>query len=227
METPTFQAFTLAHFLPIVFILLIGIVGIIVAKKSNNDSVKIWIGVCLACIATLGVFLRFGYLWSIAQFDYREELPLHLCRLLALAAPIVMYTRNRKWMGIFYFLIYAGTLQANLTPDLNSGFPLPQYFAYWMMHSGLLILPMYCFFVYRMKINFLDFKQAFIVSNIYLLGITAINWLIGANYFYTIKKPASASLLDFFGPWPIYVFVTWCLGIFLFVLLYLPFYKRK
>jgi len=54
-----------------------------------------------------------------------------------------------------------------------------------------------------------------------------INFAIGSNYFYTRQKPPGGSLLDFFGPWPFYILVVEVLAMILFVLAYLPFYKKE
>jgi len=197
------------------------------AKTYLSEKGKTNLGTLLACIAALGVLLR---IWSISMngnFDYKEELPLHLCRILALSAPFIMYSRNRILLGVLYFAVFAGTLNANLTPDVDSSFPELLYFTYWMMHSSLLILPIYAISVYGMRITFDDFKRAFIYINIYFVLITLINWILKSNYFYTCSKPASKSILDLFGPWPNYLLFTYSIGFLLMVIFYLPWYFRN
>ena len=219
--TGEFKIFSPSHFLPILFLVLLGVVCTMAATHLSEKG-KTILGTAYASIAFLGVVLRLEHMIGRDLFDYTMELPLHLCRLLAIAAPFVMYTRNRKALGIMYFMIYAGTLNANITPDVDGAFPSSNYFTYWMIHSALLVIPFYAIKVYGLRITFTDFKNAFITANVYLVLITLFNWIAGSNYFYTINKPASASILDFFGPWPLYVGVTYLIGLILIVLLYLP-----
>jgi len=221
-----FKIFSPSHFLPILFLVLLGVVCTMAATHLSEKG-KTILGTAYASIALLGVVLRLEHMIGRGLFDPTMELPLHLCRLLAIVAPFVMYTRNRTALGIMYFMIYAGTLNANITPDVDGAFPSSNYFTYWMIHSALLVIPFYAIKVYGLKITFRDLKNAFLAANIYLIVITAYNWFSGSNYFYTMAKPPSASILDFFGPWPIYLGVTYLIACLLIVLLYLPWYFKR
>ena len=61
-----------------------------------------------------------------------------------------------------------------------------------------------------------------------MIGINVCAVLVGpfdyfyTNYFYLRSKPANPSLLDFLGPWPIYIAGTGAVALVLFLLLYLP-----
>lgn len=221
------RLFSPAHLLPILFIALLGVVCIMAANTYLSERGKTFLGTAFATIAAAGVLIRILVLTLEGSFLMQTELPLHLCRVLGLVAPFIMYTRNRKLLGVLYFLVLAGTLQANITPDLDGDFPSIRYFTYWMMHSALIVLPFYAIYVYKLRIVWEDLKRSFLYINIYFVLISIVNWLIGSNYFFTCNKPASKSLLDFFGPWPYYLVVTYCIGIVLILLLYLPWYIKR
>ena len=69
--------------------------------------------------------------------------------------------------------------------------------------------------------------RTFVWMNIYIVCLIPINIGLEANYFYMMNKPVNPSLLDFFGPWPIYILVTECLAMGFFALVYLPIFLTR
>jgi hypothetical integral membrane protein (TIGR02206 family) len=72
-----------------------------------------------------------------------------------------------------------------------------------------------------------DFKNAIIGTNMYVILSMVINYAIGSNYFYTMGKPEVPTLLDFLGPWPIYLITGQLLMFSLFILALLPFQRQR
>jgi hypothetical integral membrane protein (TIGR02206 family) len=144
---------------------------------------------------------------------------------------IPIFTHYRKfWMyEILLFWIIAGTSQGVITPDIELGFPSFDYFRYWVVHLGLLIIIFYATFVFNMRPKFKSVFKSFFAIQLYIIVMVVINFILKANYFYLNEKPQSASLLDYFGEWPLYLITTQLIIIPYFLLIYLPFYlfKRK
>jgi hypothetical integral membrane protein (TIGR02206 family) len=163
---------------------------------------------------------------SSATFDYREDLPLYLCRIIAWILPIAVWFKNKFWLGIFYFWILAGTLQGLFTPDLAEGFPSYFYFRYWFLHGGLVVAILYAVIVFKVKITWRDFWLAIGFAQVYLILVHVVNVFIGSNYSYTMQKPPG-SILDFMGPWPWYILVGEGVMFVLFLLLMLPWLKKN
>ncbi len=198
--------------------------GIAVIKFAQKQSElwKVRIGFYIAMIPFIAVISRIVLLLADQTFSIKEDLPLHLCRIIGLMVPFVMLYKNRFWMGVFYFWVGVGTLAANFVPDIDYGFPSIHYFLYWMGHSILVIIPFYVIFVHRVKIAFRDLVNAFWVANVLLLICWLINLGLGSNYFYAMKMPPTGGLLDFLGPYPYFIFGMQLLSLVLFLLFYLP-----
>lgn len=222
-----FVAFTSMHWNPILIVSVLMLAAIIYAKLFLSERGKVLFGTALAIIPALCVISRMIFTSLEGTFTIQEELPFHLCRLLAFILPFVIYYKNKKWFGITYFFTMVGTLQALLTPDLPQAAPHYSYASYWILHGVLIYLPIYCIVVFGFRVNKKDFINAVIAGNIYLILTLIVNFAIGSNYFYTSHKPPSASLLDFLGPWPWYILSVELLTIFLFVLAWIPFWFGK
>jgi uncharacterized membrane protein YwaF len=58
--------------------------------------------------------------------------------------------------------------------------------------------------------------------NVFAAVVGPFDYLYKTNYFYLRFKPVNPSLLDFLGPWPIYIAGTEAVALVLFLLLYFP-----
>ena len=224
-ENSNFTPFTKQH-LGVLFVFIILGTALILWAKKQKESTQIKIGnlftFSIAIAVIFGTFLKVYK----GNFNYQEDLPLHLCSFLALMAPILSITRKLVYYEIFIFLIFAGTLQSLITPDEYNYFNYP-FFRYWFVHAGLVIFMLYATFVYKMKPTLKSVGKSFLGMQTYMILMFVLNSFLGSNYFYTNRKPDAATLLDLFGDWPQYVFVVELIVIPFFLLIYLPFYLTR
>jgi len=226
-EKQPFTSYSLSHGLPLLIVSIIGLGSILAALFFLSSKQKMRLLIALSIIPALGVIFQMVMPVLEGDFNLKDDLPIHICRFAGLVSPIVIWKKNRFWLGILYFWIIIGTLNANITPDIEYGFPHWGYFTYWFIHSFLVILPLYYIIVLKVKINFRDFLNAFWVGNIFLLMTLGINFLLNSNYMYSRHKPPVASLLDLLGPWPTYLITGQLLAGALFFIAYLPFLFSK
>jgi|TARA_B110000908_G_scaffold119202_1_gene139685 hypothetical integral membrane protein (TIGR02206 family) len=224
-ENNGFTPFSMQHLLVLLFFICFGAILIIYTKKQKERT-QTKIGNILAFSIFFTVLLGTVLNMFKDDFNYQEDLPLHLCSLLAILIPSLSLTKKFLYFEIYFFLILAGTFQSIITPDeynyLNFSF-----FRYWFVHAGLIIFMLFAVFIYKMRPTIRSVWKSFLAMQVYLLFTYVVNYFLGSNYFYTNRKPKAATLLDFFGEWPQYIFVVELLTIPFFLLIYAPFYFTR
>ena len=224
-ENADFVPFSGQHILISAIVVVFGIILIYWAKKQS-EQIQFLTGNIIASSISLTVI--FGSILNIYKqdFNYQEDLPLHLCSFLALVIPVLSYTRKYIYYEIFFFLILAGTLQSLITPS-DYNFLNFTFFRYWFVHSGLVLFMLYATFIYKMRPTIKSVFKSFVGMQFYMILMFIINYLLGSNYFYTNRKPDATTLLDVFGEWPQYIFVVELIVIPFFLLIYFPFYLTR
>lgn len=218
---------SLQHILPIAvtFIGVIILIWFSIKKLNQKQQNLVFKG--------LGIFVSFTVLvFHInlilkGNYSLSKDLPLFLCSFMALF--IFVFTNSRKyWLfEILLFWIIAGTTQAVITPDISIGFPSFDYFRYWIVHLGLLVIIFYAIFVFKMRPTWKSMFKSFLTLQVYMLLVFCVNYILGGNYSYLNKKPSSASLIDYLGEWPVYLLVIEVFLIPYFLIIYLPFFITK
>ena len=65
--------------------------------------------------------------------------------------------------------------------------------------------------------------RALLITNAYAALVGVVNLVFGTNFLFLCAKPEGRTLLDWFGPWPVYILVAEFVALGLFTLLALPF----
>jgi len=215
------------HILPILIATVFCVLIIRFANKKCNALQKVQILQFLGAFVSLTIIVFHVYYISKGGYSMSKDLPLFLCSFLALMIPV--FTQYRKyWMyEILVFWVIAGTSQGVITPDIAEGFPSFDYFRYWIVHLGLLIIIFYATFVLKMRPRFRSVFKSFLALQVYMFLLMGINYLLKSNYSYLNRKPESASVLDYLGEWPYYILIIEAVLIPIFLLIYLPFHLSR
>ena len=128
-------------------------------------------------------------------------------------------------LELAYYWGLAGSGMAILTPDLGVSLPSYPAIQFFTAHGGVIIAVLYVIWRKLSKPRADSWLRAFILLNCYAGLIAVFNFVFKTNYFFLCEKPASASLLDYMGPWPIYIIVGEILALGIFALLHVPFRK--
>lgn len=220
------QILSLEHILPIVIAVFFAVFLFRFAKTLSVIKQQRLVH-CIAIFISLVVIVFHVFYMITSDYNFRTDLPLYLCSLLGILIPIFTYYRKYWMFEILVFWIIAGTLQGVLTPDIAIGFPSFDFFRYWIVHLGLLIVIFYFIVVFKLKPKFKSVFKSILALQVYVLLMVTINYVLDANYSYLNEKPMSASILDYFGEWPIYILVCQLILIPFFLIIYLPFRMRR
>ncbi len=157
-------------------------------------------------------------------FDHTEHLPFHLCNIMGFLLPLALYLKNKTLWSVLYYWIMLGTIQSLVTPTLEHSIPHYEYWRYFIIHAGLVLLALYPIFVYGWRLKFYHAVRAMIFMNLVALVVYFIDLLIGANYMFMVGHPKGNTIYNLLGEWPIYFLnLEWFMAIG-FALLTLPFY---
>jgi hypothetical integral membrane protein (TIGR02206 family) len=221
----SFHTFSSQH---LVMLAAIAIVCFLTARFAKRISLSAcaWMGRCFG-------FLLLGYMavlyWQQAvehALAWEYSLPLDLCDFVLIACIISLFRPNQFIAEIAYFWGLGGTLQATLTPDLSQGFPSWSFVLFFWGHGVTLIGIVFLISAGYFKPGKGSILRMMIALNCYALAVGAIDAIAGWNYGYLRRKPAGASLLDFLGPWPWYLLSLEAVALLMFLLFFLPWFKK-
>ena len=152
-----------------------------------------------------------------------QSLPLQLCDVAIFIAAAALWTRNRLLVELTYFWGLAGTLQALLTPDLPQHFPSYPYWQYYIAHGGVIAAALVLVVGMRLHPRPWAVVRVAGITIAYAAFVVAVDALTLSDYMYLRSKPPSPTLLDFLGPWPVYILSATLVALVLFAILEAPF----
>jgi hypothetical integral membrane protein (TIGR02206 family) len=178
----------------------------------------------------LGMFgivywVSYNIWWNRDGLVLASGLPLHLCDLNGLIAPLALLSLNRWLRATLYFWTFALTIQAFIQPDLVRGPATAVFWFFWVQHTIILAYAVYDLAVLRFRPGWRDLGRAYVVSVIYLAMVLPVNLSLGSNYGFIGDPPPPARLppfVDALGPWPQRALIIAMLAAVGFALLALP-----
>jgi len=229
MSAHYFASFGAEHFSAIAIVVGGAIIFVWAARRATApqtrraariDRALRWT-LAIACLAAEVNDL----VWLLGSgLPLRHLLPLHLCDISILLAPVVLLTANRTVYELLYFWGIGGAVQAIATPIVWWGFPDPSCVLFFLGHGLILTSALYATAVMRLRPAPRSILRVWLITNAYGLAIIALNWALDTNYLFLNWKPATPSLLDLMGPGHWYWLPLDLVALVVILLCYLPFY---
>lgn len=160
---------------------------------------------------------------SSGEIGPLDFLPFHLCDLAIFVAIVALLTLDIRATEILYYWALAGTTLAILTPDVGGRFPDWQWIVYFATHGLVVVSATAVVFGLGRAPRPGSSWRVLLWTLAYAAVVGVVNLATGANFLYLARKPAGPTLLDWFGPWPVYIGVAAGVAWALFALLEAPF----
>ena len=200
-----FALFTLAHILPIVWM-----VAMILLMYRFREPIRKWKheGYLRYILAFGLICAEMSYYWRLVAIPALgpnpvEHLPIGVCTWALIFCSYMVIGKSQTLFDIAYFWLLSGSVFALLTPTplTYTGPTRFRYYQFWAAHTLPFIAVFYMIFIHGMRPNRKSILKAYIA--LFVLAVIAYwaNTMIpGANYLFLAKPEAAPSVLDILPP---------------------------
>ena len=200
-----FALFTLAHILPIVWM-----VAMILLLHRFREPIRKWKheGYLRYILAFGLICAEMAYYWRLVAIPALgpnpvENLPIGVCTWALIFCSYMVIGKSQTLFDICYFWLLSGSVFALLTPTplTYTGPTRFRYYQFWAAHTLPFIAVFYMIFIHGMRPNRKSILKAYIA--LFVLAVIAFwaNTMIpGANYLFLAKPEAAPSVLDILPP---------------------------
>ena len=193
---------------------------LVLAARRWGDRWAVRAGRALAIVILAGFVCEQLTYALRGQWTADVNLPLQLSDAVTLVAVAALWRPAAPLLvELVYFWALSASLQAVLTPDLGQSFPDLLFFTYFATHSGAIAAACLLVFGMRRAPGPKAVWRVYAITLAFACLAAVGTWLTGGNYMFLRHKPARGSLLDFMGPWPLYILVAALLALVMFLAL--------
>ena len=201
-----FANFSLAHFLPIIVMVLV----ILLIRRYRGQIRQYRKEANLRYLLAFALIItEMSYYWRLVGIPSLnpnpvDHLPITVCGWVVIFSSYMIVGKSQTLFDIVYFWLFSGTIFALITPTVISytGPTRFRYYQFWLEHTLGYVALFYMIFVHNMRPTFRSMFKSYGV----LLAMGAIafaaNRLLGpgANYLFLAKPEDTPSILDILPP---------------------------
>lgn len=102
-----------------------------------------------------------------------------------------------------------------------------EFLLYWVLHIAVFVVPLVLVWGIGFRPQWKDFFRTWLLAIFWAVFIISINAWLGTNYGFVNHQPEGASLIDWLGPWPVYVVLMAVIAGGLWALMTLPWIQTE
>ena len=149
------------------------------------------------------------FVYTLIPPSLERSVPLRLTDLATVAGAYAFWSQRQWAFVLTYYWGLVLSSQALISPVLKSpDFPHYEFLAFWSIHLLEVWAAIYLAWGRGMRPDWGSYRFVVVVTALWAAVTMAFNSIAGTNYGFLNAKPATASLLDVMGPWPVYVLVA-------------------
>jgi hypothetical integral membrane protein (TIGR02206 family) len=153
----------------------------------------------------------------------RWSLPLQLTDLATVAGAYALWSQRHWAFALTYYWGLVLSVQALISPALRSpDFPDYRFLAFWAIHLLVVWAAIYLTWGRGHRPTWRSYRLVVTVTAAWAVITLTFNSIAGTDYGFLNRKPETSSLLDLFGPWPVYVLVATALILLVWALMTFP-----
>ena len=194
--------------------------------RRQTDSQALRLGRVLGVLtaAIYGAVL----IYSLFPPSLAWSVPLRLTDLATVAAAYAFWSR-RDWAFVLtYYWGLVLSAQALISPVLTGpDFPHYQFLGFWSIHLLVVWAAIYLTWGRGMRPTWRSYRFVVVVTAAWAAITFTFNRIAGSNYGFLNGKPATASLLDVLGPWPVYILTAATLVVIVWALMTWPWERAR
>jgi hypothetical integral membrane protein (TIGR02206 family) len=157
-----------------------------------------------------------------------RSVPLRLTDLATVAAAYALWSQRHGPFALTYYWGLVLSTQALISPVLKSpDFPHYQFLGFWGIHLLVVWAAIYLTWGRGMRPGWRSYRITVLVTVVWAAVTFAFNSIAGTDYGFLNEKPATATLLDILGPWPVYLLTAATLILIVWALMTWPWERTR
>jgi len=167
-------------------------------------------------------------IYSLFPPSLSWSVPLRLTDLATAAAAYAFWSRRHWAFVLTYYWGLVLSAQALISPVLTGpDFPHYRFLGFWSIHLLVVWAAIYLTWGRGMRPTWRNYRFVVVVTAAWAAITFTFNRIAGSNYGFLNGKPATASLLDVLGPWPVYILTAATLVVIVWALMTWPWERAR
>ncbi|TVY03809.1 TIGR02206 family membrane protein [Mycolicibacterium porcinum] len=207
-------------------VFVVGAVVLVWFGRRQTQPQSRLLGRVLGAVTAAIYVAMFAY--TLVPPSIERSVPLRLTDLATVVGAYALWSQRHWAYVLTYYWGLVLSTQALISPVLKSpDFPHYEFLAFWSIHLLVVWAAIDLTWGRGMRPHWRDYRLVVMVTAVWAGVTMAFNGIAGTNYGFLNAKPATASLLDLMGPWPVYVVVASALVAGVWALMTWPWERRS